>query len=66
MNNSSRDLINYNRTWRTVKCINPNHSTVQFDTNQIGDIRCPMCESLMVNVVKSIIQMIRELRNDVD
>lgn len=60
---NNKDLINYDRTWRTVICINPGHETVQFDSNQIGEIRCPLCESLMVKVVKSIL---REIRNELD
>lgn len=46
------ELINKDRTWRTVICLNPTHSTIQFDTNGIGTIKCPICESPMVTVIK--------------
>lgn len=43
-----KDLVNYDKTWRMVICINPGHETVRFDTNQTGTIKCPLCESPMV------------------
>lgn len=49
------DLINYERTWREVICINPGHEIVKFDTNEVGNIRCPICESPMVTFVKPVI-----------
>lgn len=55
MNNKPGNLINYDRTWRTVICINPDHATVQFDSNEIGNIPCPICESLMVVVIRPIV-----------
>lgn len=45
-------LINLDRMKRTVVCINPTHNTVTFDTMSI-EPRCPICENLMVTVVKS-------------
>ena len=48
MEPNKESLINKERTWRTVICLNPNHETVRLNTNQIGDIKCPLCESLMV------------------
>jgi len=49
------DLINRDRTWRDVICLNPDHATIQFATNDTGNIKCPMCESTMVVVVKPVI-----------
>jgi hypothetical protein len=48
MENDPKNLINKDRTWRTVICLSPTHETVKFETNETGDIRCPLCESLMV------------------
>lgn len=50
-----KELINYDRTWRDVICLNPDHATIQFGTNEIGTITCPMCNSPMVTVVKSVV-----------
>lgn len=55
-----QDLINKHKTWRTVICINPDHATVQFDTNDIGNIQCPICESTMVTLVRSVLNIVRE------
>jgi hypothetical protein len=48
-------LINKDRTWKTIICLNPTHSTVQFETNEIGGIKCPICEALMITIVKSVV-----------
>lgn len=48
------DLINKDRTWRTMVCLNLVHETVKFDTNDVGDIKCPTCKSVMVVVVKPV------------
>lgn len=53
------DLLNRDRMWRDVICLNPDHATVQFQTNEIGTIKCPMCESIMVTVVKPVITIIQ-------
>jgi len=45
-------LINKDRTWRTVICLNPDHEIVKFETNEIGNIHCPICYSLMVVEIK--------------
>ena len=52
MEHPNKDLINTERTWRTVVCISPTHELVRFDTNQVGTIRCPLCNSLMVTEIK--------------
>lgn len=50
-------LINYERTWRTVRCMNPEHEgSLQYETNEVGDITCPMCNSPMVTLVKPIVK----------
>lgn len=46
------DLINRERTWRNVICLNTKHDTLSFRTNRIGDINCPICQELMVTEVK--------------
>jgi hypothetical protein len=45
------DLINRERTWRTIICLNPEHDTLRFSTNETGNIPCPVCEELMVTEV---------------
>lgn len=50
-----QDLINYEKTWKTVICINPDHATVKFETNEIGDIRCPLCNFTMVTEVRPVV-----------
>jgi len=49
-----QNLINYDRTWKTMVCINPLHELIKFDTNQIGDVKCPLCANLMVVVIKPV------------
>lgn len=56
---NKQSLINKDRTWKTVLCFNPNHETVRFETNEIGDIKCPICESLMVCEIKTPLQGIK-------
>jgi hypothetical protein len=49
----SEDLINYERMFRDVVCINPEHDEViVINTNEIKP-RCPACDNLMVVVVRS-------------
>ena len=64
------NLINYDKTWRIVVCINPNHDTVRFNTNKIGNIFCPTCGHLMIVEIKSSLvydmdEMNEELDNDI-
>ncbi len=47
-----KDRWNYEKTWKMVICINPDHETVKFETNEVGSILCPVCESIMVVEVK--------------
>ncbi len=54
-------LINYERTWRTVICLNPSHDTVQFNSNEIGTIGCPTCGEAMVVLIKPVIVIKNEL-----
>lgn len=61
MTSHSKDLINYERTWRTVICLSPTHETIQFDSNEIGTIRCPMCESPMVVLIRPAVVIKHEL-----
>lgn len=49
---SDKDLINKERTWKNVICLNPDHDTMEFRTNRIGNIHCPICDMIMVVVVK--------------
>lgn len=57
---SKIDLINRERTWKEVICLNPGHQTVKFDTNDTGTIKCPICKSPMVVFVKSVITIQNE------
>jgi hypothetical protein len=54
------ELINYDRTWRYVVCLNPEHETVKFETNDIGDILCPTCKELMVVEIKPKVVIVYE------
>jgi len=45
------EMINKDRTWRDIICLNPTHSTVTFRTNQTGRINCPICTNAMVTVL---------------
>jgi transcription elongation factor Elf1 len=47
------EMINKNKTWKVVICLNPNHITLRFKTNEIGNIECPICGSLMVVELKT-------------
>lgn len=59
--NEQKNLINKDKTWRYMVCLNPNHNlTIRLRTNEIGDIKCPICESLMVVEVKTPFQIIEE------
>lgn len=59
--NEPKSLVNKDRTWRTIICINPNHEIVKFPTNEIGIIRCPICESPMVTLVQTVLVQDNEL-----
>lgn len=51
-NKDREDLINYERTNRIIICLNPNHDTIRFPTNLVGNIECPICRKLMVTEIK--------------
>lgn len=51
------NLINFDKTWRIVLCLNPDHETVRFETNEIGTIKCPLCESPTVVEVKPVVKV---------
>ncbi len=46
------DKWNYERTWKTVICLNPDHELIRYETNEVGNIPCPICDSLMVVEIK--------------
>lgn len=48
----NENLINKERTWKTVICLNPSHETLKFKTNDIGDIKCPTCKATMIVEIK--------------
>lgn len=50
------NLINRNKTWRNVICLNPRHETIQLHTNEIGTISCPICGGAMVVLVRPVIE----------
>lgn len=54
MDEIKKDLINFDRTWRRVICINPDHELIQFNTNSIGNICCPVCGHLMIVEIKPL------------
>lgn len=56
-----KKLINTEKTWKIVVCLNPKHDTIRFKTNEIG-IECPLCRTLMVTEIISPFDIIR---NDV-
>ena len=47
-----KKLINTERTWRFIMCLNPKHETIRFRTNEVGNIECPICHELMVTEIK--------------
>ena len=51
MNQPNENLINFERTWKNVICLNPAHDTLSFRTNREGDIKCTICQNLMVTEV---------------
>jgi hypothetical protein len=55
--NKPNDLINYDRTYRTMICLNPNHDTFKYITNKVGDIKCSICDALMVVLVRPVIKI---------
>ena len=57
----TESLINYDRMWRTMVCLNPKHDIVKFRTNEIGNIHCPTCKSIMVVELKFNNVIIEEL-----
>lgn len=59
----TESLINYERTWRTMICLNPKHDIVKFKTNAIGNIICSTCKHIMVVEIKSII-IVEDMTND--
>jgi len=52
VNNNIENLVNFERTWRIMVCLNPSHDIVKFRTNKVGSIHCPTCEATMVVEVK--------------
>ena len=56
-------LINTERTWRWVICINPKHETIRFRTNEVGNIECPICLTLMVTEIISPFDIISDELN---
>ena len=46
-----KKLINMERTWRFIICINPKHELIRFRTNEVGNIDCPICRELMVTEI---------------
>ena len=60
------DLINYDRTWRTMICINPDHETLKFNTNKVGNIKCPICDHLMIKEVKPVFDMDEHINATLD
>ncbi len=51
---SDNSLINYDRMTREVICLNPTHSTVTMRSNETQP-KCPICENVMITVVKSVL-----------
>ena len=45
-------LINTERTWRWIICINPKHELIRLWTNEIGNLDCPICRELMITEIK--------------
>ena len=54
------NLINYDRTWKTVICLNPKHETITVETNHVGNIPCPKCGHLMVAIIRTPFDIINE------
>lgn len=51
---SDKSLINYEKMEREVICLNPAHETVIINSLETQP-KCPLCESIMVVVVKSVL-----------
>lgn len=52
----NESLINYDKTWRVMVCLNPKHDIVKFKTNSVGNIECPTCHAIMVREIKPMIE----------
>lgn len=52
-------LINTERTWKFVVCLNPKHDTIRFKTNEIR-IECPICRTPMITEIISPFDIIRD------
>lgn len=46
--------LNTDRMYRQLICLNPTHSTIEFESNE-AQPKCPICGNTMVTVVKSLL-----------
>lgn len=52
-----KQLINTERTWRFILCLNTKHELIRFRTNEIGNLECPLCRELMITEIVSPINI---------